>query len=74
MILLQKTNTGATTDNTENEIAEQMTALGLTNEEDLSLRVSMYSVVLQIHTDMVRVQLWTSQYLVYHYSKIGRLG
>ena len=54
-MLLQKTDAGATTGgNTENEIAEQMTALGLTNEEDLSLRVSMYSVVLQIHTDMVR--------------------
>ena len=54
-MLLQKTDAGATTSgNTENEIAEQMAALGLTNEEDLSLRVSMYSVVLQIYTDLVR--------------------
>lgn len=57
-MLLQKTDTGAMAGNVENEIAEQMTALGLTNEEDLSLRVSMYSVVLQIHTDTVRVELW----------------
>lgn len=55
MIFLQKTDATATAANAENELMDQMTALGLTNEQDLSLRVSMYSVVLQIHSDIVRM-------------------
>ena len=55
MIFLQKTDATATAANAENELMDQMTALGLTNEQDLSLRVSVYSVVLQIHSDIVRM-------------------
>ena len=50
LIFLQKTDVSATT---ENEPTDQTTTVGLANEEDLTLRVSMYSVVLQVHTDMV---------------------
>lgn len=53
MILLQKTDTSVDSSNIENEVTDQATTMGLTNEEDLTLRVSMYSVVLQIHTDTV---------------------
>lgn len=52
---LQKSDTNAKTGATDNEPIDQMTALGLTNNEDLSLRVSMYSIVLQIHSDTVRI-------------------
>ena len=55
MMFLQKTDATVTAANAENELMDQMTALGLTNEQDLSLRVSMYSVVLQIHSDIVRM-------------------
>ena len=55
MMFLQKTDATATAANAENELMDQMAALGLTNEQDLSLRVSMYSVVLQIHSDIVRM-------------------
>jgi len=53
---MREVNTLQKTDSeVENELTDQ--AVGLTNEEDLTLRVSMYSVVLQTHTDMVKMKM-----------------